>query len=261
MPSMPGINQVEHGELVRPAGLGSRAQHLERLAAVLGGVGGDPPGGGLPGEDRAVGGVVVDDEHAQALELHRGEIRLALLGDDRERDVEPEHAAPAGSPLRADLAAHQLDQLLGDGQPEPGAAVVAGGRGVGLREGLEQLVEALRVQADPGVADLEAHDVALPHAPGRADGHDHLALRGELDRVRQQVGEHLAQPRLVAADHVRDAVLDVARELQSLGVRAVGEQVGDVADHLAQIEVRLLELELAGLDLREVEDVVDHSQQ
>ena len=44
-------------------------------------------------------------------------------------------------------------------------------------------------------------------------------------------------------------------------MRALGEQLGHVLDDLGQVEVDRLEPQLAGLDLREVEDVVDHREQ
>ena len=44
-------------------------------------------------------------------------------------------------------------------------------------------------------------------------------------------------------------------------VRAPGQQVARVADRLAHVEVRRVQVQLAGLDLREVEDVVDDRQQ
>jgi hypothetical protein len=54
---------------------------------------------------------------------------------------EPEGAARAGHAAHADFAAHQLRQLLADGEAQAGAAVFAGGGGVGLLEGLEQLAD------------------------------------------------------------------------------------------------------------------------
>ena len=90
---------------------------------------------------------------------------------------------------------------------------------------------------------------------------DHLALVRELDRVADQVHQHLAQPPVVAAHGGRHVVGDPRRELEPALVRARGEQVADVGDGLAHVEVDRVELELAGLDLREVEDVVDDRQQ
>src|SRR5215467_9440392 len=73
-----------------------------------------------------------------------------------ERQLDPEQAARAGSALRADLAAEHLDEALADREPEARAAVAARGRGVGLRERLEQPRHLLFADADAAVAHLEA---------------------------------------------------------------------------------------------------------
>ena len=57
-----------------------------------------------------------------------------------------------GFALDADLAAHQLDEPLTDGQPEAGAAEPAGGRASACVERLEQPRLRGRVDADAGVA-------------------------------------------------------------------------------------------------------------
>jgi len=44
-------------------------------------------------------------------------------------------------------------------------------------------------------------------------------------------------------------------------VRRPDEDEQCFVDHVAQIEVDVLQVELAGLDLREVEDVIDEEQQ
>ena len=56
---------------------------------------------------------------------------------------------PGRGAVGADLPAHQLDQAAADGQPQPGAAVLAGGGAVGLLEGFEELGLLFGVEADP----------------------------------------------------------------------------------------------------------------
>ena len=53
----------------------------------------------------------------------------------------------------------------------------------------------------------------------------------------------------------------VGEQLEVLGLGRLGDQLGDLLDDLDQVEVDLLELQVAGLDLGEVEDVVDDGQQ
>ena len=90
--------------------------------------------------------------------------------------------------------------------------------------------------------------------------HD-LALGGELHRVRHQVDEHLPQPRRVAAQRGGEADVPVHEQLEVARLRGLGEQADDVLEQQAEVEVDGLELELARLDLREVEDVVDDPEQ
>src|SRR6266850_1802961 len=56
----------------------------------------------------------------------------------KERQGERERAAGSLSAGARDRAAHQDRELARDVEPESGAAEAARGRGVGLREGLEQ---------------------------------------------------------------------------------------------------------------------------
>jgi hypothetical protein len=64
--------------------------------------------------------------------------------------------------VNADLPAHHLHQLLADDQPESGAAVLAGGGGVGLRERLKQPRDLVRAHPDPRVNDAKSHgDLAV----------------------------------------------------------------------------------------------------
>ena len=96
--------------------------------------------------------------------------------------------------LHPHRAAHQLDDALRDREAEPGAAVAARGRCVDLAERLEQPVHPILRDPDAGVADGEVQ--AMLSAAGRlgVDVDDHLALLRELDRVREQVEQHLPQP-------------------------------------------------------------------
>ena len=83
-----------------------------------------------------------------------------------------------GFAFHADLAAHQFRQLLADGQPQPGAAELAGDGRVHLREAFEQPVEPFGRDADAGVADGESHlDVAGVAGIGAFDGVRHVETR------------------------------------------------------------------------------------
>ena len=58
------------------------------------------------------------------------------------------------------VTTHHLAETLANREPEAGAAVFAGGRGIGLGEFLEQFVHLLGRHADAGVGDRERDPVA-----------------------------------------------------------------------------------------------------
>ena len=60
---------------------------------------------------------------------------------------------------------------------------------------------------------------------------------------------------------VRHVGRDVVGQLQPFLVGAQGQRVHGVVEGVAEVEVDRVQVELAGLDLGEVEDVVDHGQQ
>ena len=92
-------------------------------------------------------------------------------------------------------------------------------------------------------------------------GDDDLALLGELHRVGQQVEQDLAQSAQVADDRGRQIVLQLVGELDALGGGRGHDHVERALDALGEAEGLVDEVDLARLDLREVEDVVDDRQQ
>src|SRR5205085_10297871 len=96
-------------------------------------------------QDHAIGGVVIDDQDAAAMEILNLSRRLGLDRDGLiERRHEMERAALADSALDREPAAHALDQPAADAQPEPCAAVSPSRRRVGLLEVIEYDVEFVR---------------------------------------------------------------------------------------------------------------------
>ncbi len=176
------------------------------------------------------------------------------------RDLEPEGRTFAEDGVDADLAAHQLHHALADGQPEAGAAVGAVDRHLGLGEPFEQPPDALRRDAGAGVDHRDPQPArALAPAPLGADGD--RALAGELHRVGQEVEQDLAQPRDVAADQRRGLGVELGLQLHALGGGMDGEQPGRLVDQMLDRQGLDLQLRLAGLQLGEVQHVVDDRQQ
>jgi hypothetical protein len=109
--------------------------------------------------------MVVDDQDPGATQV-RGRLRPRLLARvlQPEAGAEVEHAALARDAVDADLAVHQRHEMAADGQPQTGAAETPARRRIGLAEGLEQALALHGVDADAGVAHLEAqhHRALLP---------------------------------------------------------------------------------------------------
>ena len=206
------------------------------------------------------------DPRGARRDRHRGHLhrdrRRGGTRHHRQFQLEPEGRAAAGFAGQADVAAHELQQLAGDGQPQPGAAVLAGRRTIGLREGLEQERLLRRGQADARVPHLNLEGKAV--AQQRILGpYDQLnpALFGKLDRIAHQVYQHLLDPSGVPAQCTRQTRRQVRRERQAARLRLRGQQRQGLVDLLGEVEFRGLDPELAGLDLGEVQDVVDDRQE
>ena len=261
-PGHPGHRHVEQGEIEAGSALGGVAQGTEGLVP---GFGLAALGPGRPQElaqDDAVGRVVVDDQDSGSRQTRL----LATVGKRLVLGCLESGGEPEGRPFArlagdAELAVHHGDELLGDRQAEPGAAEPAGDRAVGLLERCEQLGLPVGVDADARVPDLE-HDLhASVQGPARADLDLDLAFVGELDRVADQVHEHLAQAVRVAAEPSRQVLGDRVDDLEALALGRVGQQFADVGDQVGQGEVDPVERQLARLDAREIQYVVDDVEQ
>ena len=121
--------------------------------------------------------------------------------------------------------------------------------------------DLLRGHADAGVPDgeLQGDPVLVPGDHLRGD--DDFAGVGELDGVVGQVDQHLPQAQGVAHQgpgHLRG---QGKQHFQALFPGLHRDQGGQVVQHLLQVEVHLFHGQLAGLDLGEIQDVVDDAQQ
>src|SRR5688572_5538344 len=176
-------------------------------------------------------------------------------GVARERKGEPEATATSRTALYADLPTHRLGQAPRDREPEPGSFACPLTGYLDALEGLEQGQEVLGRDTDTGVLDAQERHVLTAFEA-------HLYATGvrELERVRDEVAEHLTHALHVGGGHDLAAVgfdlqLDgaVARHL------AVGSQL--VVEIAGQVHRGRLERNRAGLDLRDVEKVADQGQQ
>lgn len=172
-------------------------------------------------------------------------------------DCEMESAAvPEAGAFDPDRASHQFRQLLADRQAQPGASVLPSGAGVGLRERLEEAALAVFIQPDAGIANGELQLVAFA-----CDGHYHFTVVGEFHRVAYQIQEDLPQPRDVAPNSRGHFALEQIGDVQVLLGSAAADEVQRRLHTVTQIKGLRLDVHTTGFDLREVEDIVDDSEQ
>src|SRR5690606_30275997 len=99
---------------------------------------------------------------------------------------------------------------------------------------------------------IGARDVVAADA-GEGDGD--ASFFSELDGISDQVGQHLADPRLIAVDDHRHAGIDPGLELEAGGAGLGREPGDDVVHAVPQGKWRVRQLDPAGFDPGQVEDV------
>src|SRR5262249_28272768 len=140
-------------------------------------------------------------------------------------------------------------------------AEASGHRAVALRERLEEPASLLGHDPDARVLHLEPYERNAARAgSGRDTDDDRSALR-VLDCVAQQVDEHLAYPSRIPARAPGHIGRDQTGEVESPLTRGLGQEIDRVLDQGVELERDALDLEPAGLDLGEVEDVVDDTEE
>ena len=215
--------------------------------------------------------LIIDEQDAQRLAglgqflrhlVHVGcrHGRLGVLGAALENAGEPEGAALARFAFDAHFTAHQGGQALGDGQPQAGAAELAGGRAVGLDEGFEQLVAGLGRQADAGIAHRKAQGQlligAIQHIHAQAD----RAGGREFDGVAGEIEQGLAHPGFIALDPQR-AIGTAEFQRQPLFLGALGDDRAHLVEQDIERKIALFQIQPAGLDFGQVQDVVDDGEE
>src|SRR5690606_15262294 len=108
----------------------------------------------------------------------RASRRLRLLLLRPRGQSHGERAAPPRLAGHGDVAAEQPREAAGEREPEPGAGRASRHHLLDLPERLEDALEVLGRDADPGVRHID-HDLVRLSAGGEAD----LAAIRELDRV------------------------------------------------------------------------------
>ena len=154
------------------------------------------------------------------------------------------------------------DQPLDDREPESGAAVVARGGGIDLREGLEQPVEPIGRNPDAGIRSPRCA-ASRRHRPSRrldtyrSTWPSWVNLTALPIRFMMIWRMRPGSPR--ASTGTSASMLTTSSMPLTAACSAVAR--GRVVDDVAQVEVDVLELQAVGFDLREVEHVVDQREE
>ena len=239
-------------------GLAHQAQRL--LGRGDAGVG-DIPARQAFAQDLTIHRVVVDYEHSDSRQI-RGGTRLdsAPTGaQKRQREVERRPLSQRG--LHPDRAPHHLHELLADRQPQPGPSELSGGRGVHLGELVENRLLVCLGDSDPGVGDRYLDERFSSVALQAFHVDEHVAPLGELDRIAREVIQDLSNAGRIADEasgHIGRAPDD---QIEALGLAAHGQELRHVFDHALEVERLGLDVELARLDLREIQNIVDDVEQ
>ena len=149
----------------------------------------------------------------------------------------------------------QIGQRSCDGEAKARAVIGLGELALDLLERPAEPHQRLRRNSDAGVGDHQDDRILPPPA-----ANDHPAVVGrELDGVGQQIDDDLLDRPAVGDDRYR--AFDVGFEREVLVVGAPGHHAQRFRQRLRQVERLHVELHAAGLDLRHVQDVVDHFEQ
>ena len=118
----------------------------------------------------------------------------------------------------------------------------------------------MRLDTDTGVRHGERNRWRRPVLRQRHSKAD-LAVLRELHGVAQQIDQHLAQPQRVSHQGRRYVWIHVGGEAEPFLTSPWAEQRLGFGDDLVQVERHVVQIEVPGLDFREVEDVVDQLEQ
>ncbi|VTQ92623.1 Uncharacterised protein [Pseudomonas aeruginosa] len=250
--------EQDHVEVLAQVRLG--AQLGQRLLAGRHRADVQAPAAALLHQHLAAGFVVVHHQQPGALqravEVGGGVLQLLRV----ERQGQRQGGALAAAGLDAELPAHQPHQLAGDDQAEVAAELAGGKEVAAVQLGGEQRLALLGVERVAAVlhGDAQAWRLALV-----VEGHHQqdLAFLGLLERVVQQAQDHLAQARRIAADDPRHLRLGEADQLDALLLGLDPEDIQAVLDQRVEVELHFVQLDLPGLQLGDVEYLVDQREQ
>src|SRR6266511_3165101 len=146
----------------------------------------------------------------------------------------------------------QLDQVFDERQSKAEYAVPSGARRVGLSEAVKDIGQEIRADAFARVAHGDA-DVRVHALQARFDS---TSLRSELDRVGEQVPDHLLQSRGVTRN-LTNFGGEIGLERDPFGVRSRVDRLDRLLNYRDQVHRPEFEPELAAEDAGRVEKVIN----
>ncbi len=146
--------------------------------------------------------VIVHHQRPQAVELlrHHQRFNLGLFGDFK-ADGKAEYTADTRFTLHLHLAAHHGHQMLTDGQAKASTTIFTGGGTIFLGKGVKQYLLLLLADTYAGVANPEFEGYAMIAFADIFTAEFNLPFRGKLDRVGQEIHQHLAETQRIALEH------------------------------------------------------------
>ena len=144
----------------------------------------------------------------------------------------------------------QVSKALNDGEAESQAEAPIAARIVDLMVLFENRLQLALRNSDAGIPDLDKDGSAAPAAT-----HDHSAVLGVFQGVRQQVSDHLFQQARVAVGPQAGPDLAQGKSGRLRLVRKFGRQsLEDIIDRKGEPA----DLKRAGLDLVDIQQAVEH---
>ncbi len=202
-----------------------------------------------------VGRFVEDEQRQPGRVRHPAERPRGLLlpGLETGGDPEKERRSDARRALDGQRTAQQLGEATRQGKPQAGPLDLALERMLDLAELLEDAGVVRRVDADAGVGHGKGGALVVSRRGGR---HAHLTALGELEGVRDQVPEDLADLAVVCVKGGH-AVRAVEHQRHGLVQQHRAEHAAERAEELLDLERCGTNDGLAGFHPGKVEQIVD----
>ena len=183
------------------------------------------------------------------------------IRDRGEGQGEALQAPRVGRAVEAEGSAHPVNEPVSDAQAESRAPVGAGVGIVPLLEGFEEGLLPGRFETDARILNREAERAGRLAAVDEIHADAHETEGGEFHGVARQVREYLHEPAAVTLEVPVRPGGDVLEQMKPLVLSFPLKHAGYPADDRAQPEGAVVQLDLSGLQLGEIQQVLDDHHQ